>query len=527
MNFNTELDKLKYNNSNWDIIVIGGGASGLGTALDAATRGLKTLLLEQHDFSKATSSRSTKLIHGGVRYLAQGNIKLVYESLHERGLLIKNAPHLVSNISFVVPCYSWWEKLKYITGLKLYDLLSGRLSFGKSELFSRSKTCEFIKNLNHNKLCGGILYHDGQFDDSRLAINLCQTFIDNGGTALNYFKFNGFIKEGGIIKGVKAIDIENNCEYSIKSDIVINATGVFSDQIRKLDDPDTKNKILVSQGTHIVVENRFINCNKALMIPKTKDGRLLFAVPWYDKLILGTTDVPKPHSQLEPIPEIAEIEFILSTAAEYLNIKPEIKDIKSVFSGLRPLVVSDTRRQKSKEISRSHKIFKSESGLITLIGGKWTTYRKMAEETINYVIREFKLPKISSKTSTLKIHGYKDCDESASLNGLHYYGSDAEIIEQIITHRPEFGEYLSKELKILKAQVVFSIKYEMARTVEDFLGRRTRALFLDTKESIDIAPEVAEIMAKELGKTEIWQTEQIESYNKLAKNYLPNFNYSR
>ncbi|MCF6350128.1 MAG: glycerol-3-phosphate dehydrogenase/oxidase [Flavobacteriaceae bacterium] len=505
----------------WDIIIIGGGATGLGVAVEATTRGYKTLLLEQYDYTIGTSSRSTKLVHGGVRYLAQGNISLVLEALKERGLLLKNAPHLVINKPFLIPSYKWWYKPFYTFGLTIYDLLSGRLRFGTSRPYSKEKTLEKIPTLKKLNLRGSILYHDGQFDDARLGINLVQTVIDNNGTALNYMKVTSFLKKNNKINGVVAKDEETGTVFKIKAKAVLNATGVFVDTIIQKDNPTAKNVIKPSQGVHIVIDNKFLQSDYALMIPKTRDGRVLFAVPWHNKVILGTTDIPKEEPVIEPKVTDEEVNFILETAGRYLEIKPTRADVKSVFAGLRPLAAPKTgTNEKTKEISRRHKIIISKSGLVSIIGGKWTTYREMGEDAVDKLATLFKLPKRKSISEKLHIHGYKEAVDFK--NPLYFYGSDIQGIEELIKLNLELKEWVSKDLKINKAQVVWAVKNEYARNVEDFLSRRTRALLLDAKESIKMAPIVAKIMADELGRDKKWEEEQVKKFNKLAKGYLLN-----
>ena len=511
------ISQLK-SNKIWDVIIIGGGATGLGAAVEAATRGYKTLLLEQYDYTNGTSSRSTKLVHGGVRYLAQGDIRLVLEALKERGLLLKNAPHLVSNLSFLIPSYKWWYKPFYTFGLTIYDFMAGRLSFGWSKPCSLDDTIEKMPNLVKKNLRGSILYHDGQFDDSRLGINLAQTFIENGGVALNYFNVKSLLKENGKISGVTAKDKETGEIYTLKSKAVLNATGVFVDKIIQKDNPNTKHIVKPSQGVHIVIDKEFLQSPYALMIPKTSDGRILFAVPWHNKVILGTTDVPKENPVIEPKATKKEIDFILETASRYLEKKPTRADIKSVFAGLRPLAAPEENSNgKTKEISRKHKIIVSKSNLVSIIGGKWTTYREMGEDVIDKIQKVVKLPVKKSVTEELHIHGYKENIDFT--NPLYFYGSDRVEIEKLIQQNPELGESLSKSLKIIKAQVVWAVRKEYALKVEDFLARRTRALFLDAKESLKIAPEVAKIMATELKKEEDWVQNQLKKYKKLAKGY--------
>ncbi len=513
------INTLKQEES-WDIIVVGGGATGLGAALEAATRGYKTLLLEQYDYTIGTSSRSTKLVHGGVRYLAQGDIQLVLEALKERGLLLKNAPHLVKNQTFLIPSYNWWTKPFYTIGLSLYNLLSGKLSFGLSMPVSRSKSISKMPTLVKNKFRGGVIYHDGQFDDSRLGINLVQTIIEQGGTALNYVRVNGFLKNKSKISGVVVSDMETGEEFNIKAKVVLNATGVFTDELMQKDNHEIEKIVQPSQGVHIVIDKSFLQSDYALMIPKTSDGRVLFAVPWYNRVIIGTTDIPKTDSCIEPSATEEEIDFILETAGRYLEKKPTRADIKCVFAGLRPLAAPKKEGGKTKEISRRHKIIVSKSDLVSIIGGKWTIYREMGKDAVDKLCSVGKLPQKKSVTEKLHIHGYKKNLNKES--PLSFYGTDKEEIENLIEEKPELGEMISKELAINKAQIVWAVRNEYARKVEDVLSRRTRALILDTKESVRIAPEVANLMAIELDRDENWKKEQVREFNDLAKKYLVN-----
>lgn len=514
------MSAIQSKKNNWDVLIIGGGASGLGAAIESTTKGYKTLLLEQYDFTKGTSSRSTKLVHGGVRYLAQGNISLVFGALRERGFLRNNAPHLVSNLSFLIPSYSWWSIPFYTIGLTIYDLLAGKFSFGRSKPQSRSKTISKLPNVNKSNLRGSVLYHDGQFDDSRLGINMVQTIIKKGGTAINYMKVINLLKAQGKICGVVVKDQETEKIYEVKSKTVLNATGVFVDSILQKDDANAKDIVQPSQGVHLVIDKKFLPTNYGLMIPKTKDGRVLFAVPWHNKIVLGTTDVPKEVALIEPIATDQEIDFILETAGRFLSIKPTRKDVKSVFAGLRPLAAPKDKGKKTKEISRGHKIYESKSGLVTIIGGKWTTYRQMGEEVINRLAKIGNLPKRKSVTETLHLYGYKENVDFK--DSLCFYGSDKERIYELIDKNPELGAWVSEELKILKAQVVWAVRNELARTVEDVLARRTRALFLDAAESIRMAPIVANILAKELCYDKNWEKEQVINFTKLASGYIIN-----
>lgn len=515
-----QIEQLQFT-KNWDAIIIGGGATGLGVALDCASRGYKTLLLEQIDFAKGTSSRSTKLVHGGVRYLEQGNVDLVREALRERGLLMKNAPHLVRNQTFIIPNYSWFDSVLYTVGLKVYDFLSGKLSFGDSVRIGKKETSTRLTTLNKKHLKGGTVYHDGQFDDARLAVNIAQTCIENGATVLNYFKVKSILKnEKEIINGVVAKDVETGIEYKLNSKVVINATGVFSDEILKMDNSLAKKSIIPSQGIHLVFDKSFLPGEEAIMIPKTDDGRVLFLVPWHGKVLVGTTDSPIEKPSLEPKPLEKEVDFIIQNINRYLNKNVSRADVLSVFSGLRPLAAPKDDSAKTKEISRSHKILVSKSDLITITGGKWTTYRKMAEDTVDKAIQLNKLPKSICKTADLLIHGaHGASDFDNKTDYLSVYGTDKEEIEKLIQSEPKLRELIHPSFPYTQAEIVFSIRNEMARTIEDILARRVRILFLDAKVAIELTPLVGEILQKELGETNAWKENQIADFLKTAKRY--------
>ena len=514
------IDEIRAAAEPWDIIVIGGGATGLGTALDAASRGFRTLLLEQHDFGKGTSSRSTKLVHGGVRYLRQGDVSLVFEALKERGLMLQNAPHLVRNQSFVIPAYDWWEGPFYTVGLKVYDMMAGKLGLGPSRHISREETLELIPTIEKSGLKGGIIYHDGQFDDARMLISLAQTCEDHNGIVANYIKVTELVKEKGLVSGVLATDQETGEEFRIAAKAVVNATGVFADDILKMDDPEAGNMIRPSQGIHLVLDSKFLQGKHAIMVPQTSDGRVMFAVPWYDKVVVGTTDTLVDNISLEPKPLAEEIDFVLQTAGQYLAIDPGREDVLSVFAGLRPLAASGDDEESTKEISRHHKVLVSVSGLISVIGGKWTTYRKMAEDAVDYAVMVGELPERKCLSQHLPIHGYEGATGELTINPLSVYGQDRSQIEDI-SHK-SFGDnrYLSKSLGIEKAQVIWAVRKEMARTLEDVLALRTRALFLDAKESLRIAPEAARIMAAESDLESQWVETQLDVYNGLARGFL-------
>ena len=512
------LESLEQEQAYWDIIIIGGGATGLGAAVDAASRGYKTLLLEQHDFAKGTSSRSTKLIHGGVRYLRQGNISLVLEALHERGLLMQNAFHLVGNQSFLVPNYTWWDGPFYGAGMKVYDLMAGKLGFGPSTRLSREETLERIPNIKAEGLRGGVLYYDGQFDDSRLAINLAQTAVESNATVINYMKVTGLMKSGGMVDGVTATDMETGEVHQIYGRAVINATGVFTDNVLRMDDPGAKKIITPSQGVHLILDKEFLPGDTAIMVPETEDGRVLFVVPWHDKVVVGTTDTPVHEPTLEPRALDEEIEFILRHAARYLTKAPRREDVQSAFAGLRPLV-STGDFEGTASISREHFVIVSESGLVTITGGKWTTYRKMGEEAIDHATLVAGLDERPCVTKHLRIHGWLNHVDRT--DPLHVYGSDALHIRKLANKNPLLIKKLHEALPYIRAEVVWAVREEMARTVEDVLARRTRALLLNARASIEAAPEVAEIMSEELGFGELWRKEQVAEYTGLARGYIP------
>jgi len=504
----------------FDIIIIGGGATGLGVALDAASRGFRTLLLEQADFAKGTSSRSTKLIHGGVRYLGQGDIKLVYEALFERGLLLKNAPHLVSMQPFIIPNYHWWGEFLYGLGLKIYDWMAWRYRFRKTSILSKRSVEGLFPNIQKRGLKGGVLYYDGQFDDARLAINLAQTCAREGGLLINYMKVTGLLKDdSGRICGVEARDLEEKRDYSFRAQAVVNATGVFVDEVLRMNSAAEEPMVRPSQGVHIVLDSTFLEGENALMIPSTEDGRVLFAVPWHNHLLVGTTDTPLDKQSLEPVALQHEIDFILKTLRHYLVKKPQERDVLSVFAGLRPLAAEGNKNGKTKEISRSHKLISASSGLVTITGGKWTTYRKMAEDTVDETIKVTGLKPVPCVTASLKIHGYSD---NGTANGhLEIYGSDAAAIRALAEEQPALKQKLHTAFPHIQAEVVWAVHNEMARTVEDVLARRLRVLFLNARAAIDMAPEVARIMASELGFDYQWQQDQLKEFSTLAHQYLP------
>ena len=519
MNRQTQINTLQ-TTTQWDIIIIGGGASGLGTAVDAASRGYKTVLFEAVDFAKGTSSRSTKLVHGGVRYLVQGELLLVIEALKERGLLLKNAGHLVKNLPFVIPIYRRWKGYYYAIGLTIYDILSGNRSLGKSKLISKQKTLEIFPNIKKENLKNGVIYYDGQFDDSRLAINLAQTAIENNACVLNYFKVNQLIKNShNKVTGVQVIDQESNEIHTISGKIVINATGIFTNSIMKLNDLVYKKYVVPSQGIHLVFDASFSPKETALMIPKTTDGRVLFIVPWHDKIVIGTTDTLIKSHSVEPIALESEIEFVLNNAQYYLEKKPQRSDILSVFAGLRPLAAPDEKNQNTKEISRSHKILLSDTGLITITGGKWTTYRKIAQDAVDKAISTKLIPKKNCITEYLAIHGNKPTTDIDRKNHLYIYGADIPQIIQLQENESKLKERLHPNYDYTLAEVVWAIRNEMARTIDDILSRRVRLLFIDAQAAIECSEKVSDLLTRELQKDEKWKQNEMNNFKTIAKGY--------
>ena len=504
-------------NEIWDIIIIGGGASGVGIALDSASRGYKTLLLERGDFAQGTSSRSTKLIHGGVRYLQQGNISLVLEALKERGILRRNAPHLVHNLPFIVPNYDWWEGPFYGVGLKIYDMLAGKEGFGSSKIISKEETLKHIPTIEQEGLNGGVIYYDGQFDDARLVINLAKTATEQGGVLINYVNVTQLIKKNGLIKGVIATDIESREEYKLNSKVVINATGPFTDSVREMDEPEIQKIITPSQGVHMVLDKEFLPGDSAIMVPHTDDGRVIFAIPWQNKILVGTTDTPLKSIDSEPIPQSDEVDFLLEHTARYLSKDPTKADIKSVFAGIRPLVVNP-EAENTAAVSREHVVTISKAGLVSIAGGKWTTYRKMAEDALEQAMLVGGLEDSVCQTRDLQIHGFHK--HSDNFKELSIYGSDAIEIQNIVRTDNSLGERIIQSEEVIKAEVIWAVREEMAVNISDFLSRRRRMLLLDAKASMEMAPIVAELMRKELGKNKKWKKNQVDSFNNLAQNYL-------
>ena len=511
------IDRLRNHRTEWDIVVVGGGATGVGVAIDAATRGYDTLLLERSDFGKGTSSRSTKLVHGGVRYLEQGNITLVMEALKERGILRQNAPHLVTDLAFIVPNYDWWEAPFYGLGLKLYNILSGKYGFGPSAVLSRGETLERLPTVKQEGLRGGVIYYDGQFDDARLLINMVATAAQQGATLLNYCPVTGLTRgSDDFVDGVSARDEESGDEFRLAAKVVVNATGPFTDSLRRLADPSVTAMIAPSQGIHLVFDRSFLPGASAIMVPHTSDGRVLFAIPWHGQTLVGTTDTPITEAPLEPSPKVGEIQFILKTAAQYLHKAPQRSDVLSVFTGIRPLVKA-ANSSNTAALSRDHTIHIDESGLLSIAGGKWTTYRSMAEDCVNHAALLGKLPERECSTARLPIHGYHS--HAQQFGHLRVYGSEAPAIQDLMHRDPGLAQPLTADLPYVGAEVVWAVRHEMARTVEDVLSRRTRAIFVNARAAVNAAPKVASLMARELGRDGDWELKQVTEFQKTAAHF--------
>jgi glycerol-3-phosphate dehydrogenase len=488
------LQTVRARSTGWDVVVIGGGATGAGCAVDAASRGFDVLLLEQYDFGKGTSSRSTKLIHGGVRYLRQGNISLVREALKERGILLKNAPHVVHKRAFVIPCYSFWQKAFYGVGMKVYDLLSGTYKIGASRIISHSETYERVPTIRTDRLSGGILYYDGQFDDTRFLIDLVRTAHTHGASVFNYAKVVSLRKnEEGLLNGLDFVDVETRETFAVNAKVVINATGAFCESVRRMSEADAERIVTYAQGIHLVFDREFLPSDDALMIPKTSDGRVLFCIPWHDHTLVGTTDTPVENVSLEPKALGAEIDFVLETAGQYLTRKPTRADILSIFAGIRPLIDA-VKQAKTSALSRGHELFVDDAGLITITGGKWTTYRRMAEDAVDKAIEIGGLNEAACRTENLAIPPSE------------YSGASSDLLHPAFSYTRE--------------DVIRAVREEMARTVEDVLARRTRALFLNAKAAVEMAPKVASIMAAETGRPDEWMETEIDSFRRIAKPYL-------
>jgi glycerol-3-phosphate dehydrogenase len=506
----------------YDLAIIGGGATGLGVALDAASRGYKVVLLEAQDFAKGTSSRATKLVHGGVRYLAQGNLSLVKEALYERAVLLHNAPHIAQPLAFVMPSYKWWETAFYGLGLLLYDLLAGKSAIGATQFLNKQQVLDRLPQVQSAGLRGGVQYWDGQFDDARLALEIARTAQKNGAVVLNYCSVESLQHKDHKLSGLRCKDAETGQVFDVKAKCVINATGVWVDGVRTMDAQSSGKKIesmvTPSQGVHLVVDRSFLSNDFALLVPSTKDGRVLFAVPWLGKVILGTTDTPRTDLPIEPMAFAQEVDFILQESARYLSKPPTRADVRSVWVGLRPLVKPQkTRSGNTKAISREHTILISDSGLVTVTGGKWTTYRAMAEDVLQQCL-DYGLIAKSDKpptTADCPLVGASRSNQSFSPitlthpQGVHSYGTEQTLLSTLAGSDVWLCEGLSE------AMVRFAVRYEYARTVEDVLARRSRLLFLDAHLAFELSDKVATILI-----SEHIHNPQVQQFKKLAISYL-------
>ena len=511
------LERVRARGEPWDLFVIGGGATGVGVAVDAAARGYAVLLAERSDFGKGTSSRSTKLIHGGVRYLRQGNFGLVTESLRERATLRDNAPHLVNDRSFLVPAYAGWERAYYGIGLGLYGWLAGKRGFGASRVVSRDEALSRVPALARRGLRGGVVYHDGQFDDARLLVHLAITAAEQGAVLVNHAPVEELTRDGaGAIDGAIVRDLETGETLRVRARGVVNAAGPFGDAVRRLADPAAPASMSPSQGIHLVFDRSFLGGSDAVLVPRTEDGRVLFAIPWHGHVLAGTTDTPIGIVPDEPKPLDAEVDLVLRTLARYLDRAPSRSDVRAAFAGIRPLLRATTGRATSK-ISREHAIRVEAGRLVTITGGKWTTYRAIAEEAVTSAAAVAGLPARRSRTVTLRVHGHGTVLDPE--DPLAVYGSDAAAIRELAREEATLARPLHPALPTTGAEIVWAARHEMARTVEDALARRTRALYLDASAAAGMAPEVARLLARELGRDAAWVEAQVTSFRALARDH--------
>ena len=500
----------------FDVVIIGGGATGLGCAVDAAARGYSVALVERDDFGSGTSSRSTKLVHGGVRYLARGDVRLVLEALRERGRLLANAPHIAHTRAFAVPAYSWWEKPYYGAGLFAYDRLAASLGIGHTELLSEAEYVERVPTAKRDGLDGGVLYYDGQFDDARLALALARTAADLGAVVLNHTACVGIETNGGRVDGLRVRDHEDGAEHSVRARVVINATGVWADEVRRLGDPAARPMLEPSRGAHVVLDRAFLPGDTAVMVPKTDDGRVLFAIPWLGKTVIGTTDVPVDGPSAEPRPSDDEVGYILEHAGRYLDPAPTRADVRAVWAGLRPLI-SDPDADDTAALSREHVVTVSASGLVTVTGGKWTTYRVMAEDAVDHAAESAGLEERPHDTADLRLRGWQPealVDRDAPFGA---YGSDAAGLRQLVEDEPDLAAPVHPDLPtVTGAEIVWAAREEQARTAVDALARRTRGLFLDAHASSQAAETVARLVARETDRDDAWAAEQAQAVRQIA-----------
>lgn len=471
--------------------IIGGGATGLGIALEAAASGLRTALIEGRDFASGSSSRSTKLVHGGVRYLEQGKMSLVSEALKERDRLMTNAAGHVDDFGFLIPVKRQWARFYYGIGLRLYDLLAGSHRWGRTEWVGKREITNRLPHLAELGFIGAWRYRDGRFNDAELALGLAKTAAQHGAILANHCRAEGFIKEKDLVAGVHIQDVLTGEKFQLSAKVVVNACGPYSDAICRMDDPEHEDELRPSQGIHLVFDAEILKGGDALLIPKTDDGRVLFAVPWLGKVLVGTTDTPVDRIDMEPLAMEEEVAFVLDHANRFLGLQLKREDIRSVFAGLRPLIQG--RRENTAKLSRSHEVGASPSGLVNVRGGKWTTYRKMAEDTVRF----FK----------------KEC-------GLEFEPADTAVLALDMTNTQPRGMHPKDESELASA-VTLAVEEEMCMTTEDFLARRYRTLFLDAKNARSSAVLVSELLSQNHGLNAEWAQRQSLDFQNLAQHYLP------
>ena len=503
----------------WDVIVVGGGCTGIAAALDAAGRGYRTLLVERGDFTSGTSSRSTKLIHGGVRYLRQGQVQMVYGALRERERLRRNAPHLVDSLPLIVPAYRWWERPYYGVGLMAYDALAGRRGLGRSRVVGGRECARRVSTLRRRSLHGGVLYHDGQFDDSRLGWTLVRTAANFGAVAVNYTEAVGLHESRGRVRGVRLRDRMGGNEWTALGAVVVNATGPWADALQTMDEPNIDSGVVLSRGAHIVVSSAFLPGNTAVLVPSTDDGRVLFAIPWHGHVVIGTTDVPVAAPSGEPVATSTELDYLIDHAGRYLTRPLARSDILAAWAGLRSLAAVGGSAGDTAALSRDHAVSVSRGGLVTVVGGKWTTCRKVAQDTVDVAAEVGGLSPAHSITAHLRLHGYSR--RRAVLAPWRVYGTDARAVRALEAEDERLAGLMHPSLPYRLSQAAWAARHEMAVRVEDVLARRTRALFLNARAAMAAAPEVARVMAAEQGRSQRWATVEVRSFHKLAKRYLP------
>lgn len=532
MNRESQIDHLQ--SEAFDLLVIGGGATGTGIALDAATRGLQVALVERDDFASGTSSRSTKLIHGGVRYLEQavlqgdrGQFNLVRDALKERATLLQIAPHLAHSLPIVMPLYQPLQIPYYWAGLKLYDLLAGKANLAPSCFLSAQEIRDRFPLLKADGLSGGVVYYDGQFNDARMNVTLALTAAEQGAVVVNHVEVVSLNKAQGKVCGATVRDRFTGDTWEIVAKVVINATGPFTDEIRRLDDPQISPMLHVSSGTHIVLDAKFSPPDTGILIPKTEDGRVLFILPWLGHTLIGTTDNPTELSD-NPQPIAADIDYILHHLQQYFTKAITPAEIRSAWSGLRPLV-SNPQAANTAKLSRDHVISVSESGLLTITGGKWTTYRKMALDTVDAALQIGNLEcDRPSQTENFKLVGAADYQPDGDLQlqktyGLdtdvaaylhHAYGDRAALIANLT--QQGYGQRLVAHYPYLEAEVIYTAQYESACSAIDVLARRTRLSFLDQQAALTALPRVVQLLGDALG----WETARQQTELDASTHYL-------